>query len=156
MIADKVSEGLPLKDAAALCGVSNSAVHRWKQQGEEATKGKFRDFVDKLQVATSQRKELFTKSMASAALGEWAVEIHEKKDDSGKVVSTETVRKFKKDTSLARWLMQRWYPEDYGEQVTINGPAPVETIVICEFSPEREKEIAEMNNNILPAPDEDE
>ena len=64
-----VAEGLSYADAALLAGVSETTYHRWRQKGQAARSGKFREFWQRIQAATAISRRRALETIERAARG---------------------------------------------------------------------------------------
>lgn len=97
--AKEVSLGVPMRHAAALCGVTYSAVKEWLRKGREGVEPYDR-FLLAHEHARAKAIKAHTGNIVRAALG------NEKEGIKG-------------DPKWSAWLLQKWAPEDYGDKVEV-------------------------------------
>lgn len=105
-----IEEGLPLKQAAALAGVSYDSVNRWRTKGEsEYAPPEFRDFCKSLERAKAVAMKGFVLHIREAGKSDWRA---------------------------AAWMLERRHKEEFSiaQRVEHSGPGgkPVETFTKIE------------------------
>ena len=119
-IADRIATGATFAIAARLSGVSYHTVREWRKRGLESDPNDrsaqiFRDFVDAIEVALVQRKNVLIGQVQRGARGEEPTRVRqvETVNAKGEVTSRKTIREWD-GARLSAWLLERQYPDEFG------------------------------------------
>ena len=122
-ICGHIANGLTFKDAFTLAGVSESAFYKWRQRGEQAQSGKFREFVQALKDAESAFRETHLSVIRRAATEpSETVKEHIKRNPDGSELREVTRTRSPPMWAPSAWLLERKFPEEFGRrQIEVGG-----------------------------------
>lgn len=88
-ICEYVRQGLTYEIAARAAGISESTFYRWRERGEKARGGKFREFWEALKRAEAEAEQRLVERILSASSDTW---------------------------QAAAWILERRYPDRWGRK----------------------------------------
>lgn len=112
--------GLTLEEAALVCGVHKATLCRWKERGEEATKGIHHDFCELVKRARAEAQGNWLEAIEKVAKGEKATRIR-RRYSKGQLVEEveEEYYLITPQWTAAAWKLERYNPERWGRQVPL-------------------------------------
>ena len=117
-ICGHIANGLTFKDAFTLSGVSSAAFYRWRQRGEEAQSGRYREFVEALKGAESSFRDTHLSVIRRAATEpSETIKEHVKRNPDGTELKEVTRTKHPPAWAPSAWLLERKYPGEFGRRV---------------------------------------
>lgn len=146
-ICTAIRMGLRYQEACTIAHITDVTYRRWKDVGEAAKTGKFRDFylATKEAEAEGEQKLLsIVQEVAEKGTEEATVVTH--RDANGVVTSTVTTQKRSpRDWRAAMTILERRYPERYGRKVLAHEgipetPAPTSGPTVMMFFDDGEGE----------------
>ena len=88
-ICEYVRQGLTYEIAARAAGISESTFYRWRERGERARSGKFREFWEALKRAEAEAEQRLVERILAASSDTW---------------------------QAAAWMLERRYPDRWGRK----------------------------------------
>jgi hypothetical protein len=177
-ICQALRKGCTWSVAATSAGVSPKTVHAWRQKGQEASGGIFRDFYDQTSAAEREAFQALEQTLIRTALGGLVVTEKKVVTKGGEIVEEVlTTKTTPADGRLLLQILERRDFQGWGKRsdapawadeplrVSLFGkvgfgtgdmeiPDDAVKVVYVTASEEEEREIAAMNDNILPAPED--
>ena len=122
-----IKYGLTYEQSAQLAGIGETTFYRWKQAGEKAKSGKYREFWESLKEANVAARAVHLKNIMSAAMGGRSVEethrsekVEVDSDGNEKVVAFERRVIEKKAMPVwqaSAWILERRFSDEFGKHI---------------------------------------
>lgn len=111
-VCDAIREGLSIEGACSHAGIARSTFHDWVSRGEDG-EAEFSDFADQTARARAEVEERLLGSI------EWAAGKRMRRRALGTGSDFETFEEEERDWRAAAWLLERKFPEAYGNKQTL-------------------------------------
>ena len=143
LILGALALGLSYKDAAALAGVDETTLHRWRKIGRESRRPPYRQFHQRAEAANARKAQEYLEAVDRSILEPVETTKTVKRGD-GTVEETTTVRP--PDIKGALWWLERRLPALFGRRLEHAGSIdsthdrenqrPLEILIVDPVTPE--------------------